>query len=510
MHSYRILTSVCTLVILLFPSFQDISAAEEAGSRSRLPYVIVVAAAGLNRDALFEAEKHGRYPALSRMLRSGCYWDTVYAPCPAGPENALAELMCGRPALEVLPARSLLKEGRLIRRGLEDREILRLDNAVETLFHYFPRKGLALELPIAVGAEQARWLNFTVPPEDLRRTHYFPSRELGKEFRWLTYAGLPELTVILLQDTGAAKAGASDSRERLVRELDRLLGMLILRLKEMGRLDQGLLVCVGLPGNPTGKKAVHLDEHFRRDLKAQVKIHPGHTGLGSTLSYVKREDGLVLLANGRMVTGYSRMLPGSRTAGTVGQSRAEELAVLPGITLGDLIQSAQRENAVEWIAWQDQPGRIKLQGRKGRAEIIQHHEGLRYQTSGAEDLFEWFDDQNLISANSAGLHPEAIWLKMSRNRPCPGAPVLLNEFFQQIEPPTFIIMLREGYHLANVDQPGCGGGMTRQEVLVPVLFHGAGVKPGRIPVARLRDVAPSILNHCGISHKLPGNIYPLH
>jgi hypothetical protein len=89
------------------------------------------------------------------------------------------------------------------------------------------------------------------------------------------------------------------------------------------------------------------------------------------------------------------------------------------------------------------------------------------------------------------------WLLATAATPYPDLVVQLPEFFDSPRAPDVYLSPREGVGFRSGMAAGHGG-LLRIEMVVPLVFAGPGVEPGRRPVARTVDLAPTILGWLGV------------
>ncbi|UCG15523.1 MAG: alkaline phosphatase family protein [Phycisphaerales bacterium] len=140
---------------------------------------------------------------------------------------------------------------------------------------------------------------------------------------------------------------------------------------------------------------------------------------------------------------------------------------------------------------------VELVSRHGVSRVTRRGEGddkrYRYDVVDTDALGDWADD-TLQAFIADGWHDSAQWLAATIDSPYPDLVVQIAEMFDSARAGDIALFSPDGWDFASHDRGGHGG-VTRSDMLVPMIFVGPRLPKGRtIPVARLVDVAPTILH----------------
>ena len=103
------------------------------------------------------------------------------------------------------------------------------------------------------------------------------------------------------------------------------------------------------------------------------------------------------------------------------------------------------------------------------------------------------------ACSSARAHEADEWLEATAETEYPDLVVQLPEFFDSPRSPDVFVSPADGYGFTSGNAAGHGS-LSRSETVVPFLFAGPGVPPGRLHAARTVDLAPTLLAYLGVPY----------
>ena len=147
-------------------------------------------------------------------------------------------------------------------------------------------------------------------------------------------------------------------------------------------------------------------------------------------------------------------------------------------------------------------GHILVYGPTGVAEIAREERDgdeplYAYRVTQGTDPLGYASSGDLARFVAGGGHPSKEWLEATAQTEYPDLVVQLPEFFDSPRAPDVYLSPKNGYGFRAGKAAGHGG-LSRSEMVVPFVFAGPGVVPGRRPFARTVDLAPTILGWLGI------------
>jgi hypothetical protein len=150
-----------------------------------------------------------------------------------------------------------------------------------------------------------------------------------------------------------------------------------------------------------------------------------------------------------------------------------------------------------------EPGTVDVWGPLGRAEIVRESgpEDERlygyYLIDGQDPLgYQQRDEVRPLLGQPV---PAELWLAGTARTEYPDMVVQLAEFFDSSRAPDVYLTPVDGVGFRAARAAGHGS-LARKEMVVPFLFAGPGVKPGRLVAARTVDLAPTLLRYLGIPY----------
>jgi hypothetical protein len=142
------------------------------------------------------------------------------------------------------------------------------------------------------------------------------------------------------------------------------------------------------------------------------------------------------------------------------------------------------------------PEKVWICGRDGQAVVTRsmHDNGpaYRYDVESGDPL-GYMGDANLAEFVTAGWHDSRAWLMATAGARCPDTVAQIVEYFDSPRSPDIVLFAVEGWDFAE-ENVGGHGSIVRRDMWVPMVFAGPGLRRGqRLPVARVCDVAPTIV-----------------
>lgn len=490
---------------------------------------------GLSDEAFSRLLAEGALPNLKRaIVDRGIRADLAVASIPSETYPNLAAMLTGLfPGHHGIPANIWLD--RRLRRREAHTNIFRTYSTgdfllpeARTLYERLPADTVAVTTPISKGATVTTKNVAAVLASYLRNDWAFLDRktidDVGDAYGGAAEAGrLPSLVWahLLGPDEVAHYDGPQSPEFRAtLQAIDRSFGRLLRRLSRRKAAEKVLFVLVGDHGNSSYERAVNVEELVHRALFA----HPTEAdcrGEGCVLvptpaSRKKSFDvGEAEIAVGAY-RGAMIWLPTIRPPEDVprafrtlrrkaerrGKPAARRAKRPPTPETSAFAAALARMPELRLVVTRgDAPGTVDVWGPNGSAEI-EREDGpdgeplYRYRVvTGSDPL--GYQQRDEIRPLLDQAQPAEVWLGGTARSEYPDMVVQLAEFFDSPRSPDVYLTPVDGIGFRAARAAGHGS-LARREMVVPLVFAGPGVKPGRLAAARTLDLAPTLLRYLGV------------
>ena len=493
---------------------------------------------GLSARAFRRLLAAGALPNLRReIVDRGLSFDTAVTSVPSETYPNLGALLTGLyPGHHGIPANIWLD--RRLRLAESHTNIFRILSASDflapdarTLYERLPADSVAVTSPIARGASVDAKNAVALTASYARWDWEFLDRktldDVGDAYMGALDAGrLPSLAwAHLLGPDEVAHADGPESPEfrAALENIDRAFGRLVRRLKRRGAFEKTLFVLLGDHGNQSYTTAVDAEELVHRALFA----HPTEADCG-------KGDCVLVPARGKRAADYDVgdaqiavgafrgvmiWLPASRLPADVPQAftatrkkppkkKAAKAAAAPARAaprppLSEFAATLSRAPEVALVVTRGaESGHVFVYGPRGVAEIVREERDgeeplYAYRPRQGEDPFGYARDPHLLPYVVGGSFTATEWLEATARTEYPDLVVQLPEFFDSPRAPDVFLSPADAYGFRSGKAAGHGA-LSRNEMIVPLVFAGPGVTPGRRPVARTVDLAPTLLRWLGV------------
>ena len=485
---------------------------------------------GLSKEALERAAAAGDIPTLKEeVLDRGLSVDTAVSSIPSETYPNLAALQTGLfPGHHGIPANVWLDRRLQIReahtnifRTYSSAEFLTPD--AKTVFEMLPPDSVAVTTPMARGVSVHSTNLATVVASYLRNDWAFLDRktidDLGDAYHGALSAGsLPSIAWghLLGPDEVAHYEGpGSESFRAIMRAIDRSFTRFVRRLKRWGVHGRVLFVVLGDHGHAPYSRFVAADELVHRVLYR----HPTEadcTGEDCVLVPSRRQrPGSFEVGDAQVVVGAYRgamvWLPTTRPPEEVPRAvlsaqkkrkakrRRVEGAAPPIPPRSDFAAALADLPEIRLVLTRGpEAGWVDVYGPSGRSET--HRE----ERDDGKDVYTY---RLLEGTDPLGLPPALLgrplsaaeWLAGTAATEYPDLPVQAVEFFDSPRAPDVLVSPIDGVGF-RAGRLGGHGALSRVETVVPLVFAGPGVRPGRIPAARTLDLTPTLLSYLRVPY----------
>lgn len=282
-----------------------------------------------------------------------------------------------------------------------------------------------------------------------------------------------------------------------IRHADAQIGRLLANFEAQGILDELTLFLVSEHGQTASdpKKRLDVEDAIERDLGLRVaKKHLfERTVFEKRLAYYRRHDVVFATAGERSGHLYIRK-SGDRSTWLDRPSIAQ-LRAYP-VTSGkmDLMRHFAAYEQVDF-AIAHEGSRVLIVSEKGEASITAQGDSFRYEVVGGEDPLRYAAHPP-AAALLGGLHTGDEWLAATITSDYPDAVAQFAVLFESARVGDIVLSVAPGYSFQKGALAGHGSAW-REDMLMPMIVAGKGVRHCQIPRARLIDLAPTLLEAIG-------------
>ncbi len=482
--------------------------------------VCVIFVDGLSQEALDALVSAGALPAIKReILDRGLVFETAVASVPSETYPNTAAMLTGLfPGHHGIPANVWLD--RRLRLREAHTNIFRtysasdfIDPSARTLYERLPANTVAVTAPLARGVTVHVTNLVALFTSYLRNDWAFLDRktldDVGDAYAGAASGGgLPSLVWgHLLGPDEVAHADGADSaafRATLV-TIDRAFDRLVRRLTRRKIRDRVLFVLVGDHGNARYSRYVDAAELVHRALLA----HPASLDCSSgDCRLVATKKGQVDVGDAEIAVGAYRgamiWLPSTRLPEDV--PKAFGTRKRKGRRSQPRRAAVARLDFAEALAHDPELALVLTRGPEAGTVLVYSDVGhAEIQRQDFEDRPSRYSYRVTEGRDPLGYPPDLLgpilpaeeWLARTALTEYPDLVVQLSEFFDATRAPDVYISPKDGYGFRE-GKAGGHGALSRREMVVPLVFAGPGVRPGRRPVARTVDLAPTLLRYLGV------------
>ncbi len=393
----------------------------------------------------------------------------------------------------------------------------------KTLYERLGEGTVAVTSPVARGASVHVKNTIAIMASYARYDWPFLDRktidDIGDAYAGAAAAGrLPPLVwghLLGPDEVAHAEGVSSPSFHATLASLDKAFGRLVRRLKKLKIEDRILFVLVGDHGNRSYQTFVDANELVNRVLRAnptEADCQPDCILVPVAKKEKSYDVGDAMIAVGAY-RGVLIWLPTDHPPGEVPsafrtrkqrrppKSPAPRLRIPPVSAFAATLARAPEVRLV--VTRGSAAGRVLVYGPAGRSEIVREDgDGgpslYLYRVLEGQDPFGYASDPS-VRALLGAPHDADDWLDATAAGPYPDLVVQLPEFFDSPRSPDVFVSPADGYGFTS-GKAGGHGGLSRSEMVVPLLFAGPGVPAGHLRAARTVDLAPTLLAYLGIAY----------
>jgi hypothetical protein len=300
------------------------------------------------------------------------------------------------------------------------------------------------------------------------------------------------------------------SRSPIVQEqiafVDEQVGRMMRVLQDRGIYDKTLVVLTA--------------DHGLRDTERSIDIRDPLAGAGfSVLRDLSGNDEFNTLMTHNAVRGVSgngyavlyfarkKKYRWATWMGWEDKPGYEELLAFPLEGNGDvnLMRLLRREDAVRFVfalESQDPDYRaVRLLTRAGDARIEREEvtRRLKYSVLSGPDPLGYSDRPASRALMDGGYHDKDVWFAATRDTDYPDAVYQVSQVFDAERCGDIVVSSTPGWDFMDQGHRASHGGLERDELMVPLVMAGPGVREGvTIPQARTVDVYPIFLKFFGL------------
>jgi len=278
------------------------------------------------------------------------------------------------------------------------------------------------------------------------------------------------------------------------RDVDRHVGRIAETLQKAGIYDRTLLALVS--------------DHGMRDNERHLDIRHVLQRYGlSVLKDLSNNDSFNSLyqnnaARGVSGNGFALLYFADRQEGRLGTmtyawNRHLDYGPLRSFRVGgdsrvDLLDELRKEPGIQLVAARESEDVFRILGKGGEAKVERHWSTFRYTVTDTDPLGYTAVDACKALQDGA-YHDKDAWFAASCSSGYPDALFQITQLFDAERCGDVVISSTPGWDLMDQGHIGTHGGLERDEMTVPCVLAGPGIRQGTIPYARTIDLQPTTL-----------------
>jgi len=282
-----------------------------------------------------------------------------------------------------------------------------------------------------------------------------------------------------------------------IRHADAQIGRLLANFEARGILDRLTLFLVSEHGQTVSDPGKRLDVEAVIEKDLGLRVARKHlferTVFEERLAYYRKHEVVFATAGQRSCYLYIRK-PGNGST-WLDRPAIAELRAYPTRSgpLDVLAYFAAKEQVDLAIAHEGT--RVLIVSENGEASITSEGDSFRYEVVGGEDPLR-YKAHPPAAKLMGGFHTGSEWLAATIDSDYPDAVAQLAVLFQSARVGDVVLSVAPGYSFRKGALAGHGSAW-KEDMLMPMIVAGKGVRHCRIPHARLIDLAPTLLEAIG-------------
>ncbi|PIR21450.1 MAG: hypothetical protein COV45_01500 [Deltaproteobacteria bacterium CG11_big_fil_rev_8_21_14_0_20_47_16] len=294
------------------------------------------------------------------------------------------------------------------------------------------------------------------------------------------------LTALLAVDEIAHKEGAFAQRTiKQFETVDRIIGDFWELLQKRGLADKTYLVLVGDHGNHDIKDRSFLRERLikrgiairSRQMHPPYKLSINARGVSSAIISVAGKDGW----KSRPTLDDLHHVPTVRKKGEV-----------------DLIEYLRSQPETDLLLVRDGNSKVRVYNADSESEVVRVWSGGRfwysYHLLKGKDPIHYMEDPKLAPLITKNIPlTSQQWLPLTSDKTYSDAIVQIGQIFTDGRIGDIVIVAKRDWVFRH-EKANTHGTLLQDDMHIPIMMHGPGIKPQKINYARSVDVMPTILS----------------
>ena len=164
----------------------------------------------------------------------------------------------------------------------------------------------------------------------------------------------------------------------------------------------------------------------------------------------------------------------------------------------DLINLLRQEEGVNLLMVKEKNNNCIIFAKDGEGRIERDNASFRYTVNGT-DPFGYSDHEESAKLIDGGYHDKDKWFFATRSTDYPDGIFQSTQLFDSERCGDIVITARPGWDLMDQQHIASHGSLDKEQLQVPCVMAGPGIKQGTIPIARTVDLHPTYLKHFGLT-----------
>jgi hypothetical protein len=164
----------------------------------------------------------------------------------------------------------------------------------------------------------------------------------------------------------------------------------------------------------------------------------------------------------------------------------------------DIIKLLRREEGVRMLMVKEKTNSYIVYSKNGEGRIERNNASYRY-TAGGQDPFNFTAQPESAALIDGNYHDKDKWFLATRNTEFPDGIFQSTQLFDSERCGDIVITAQPGWDLMDQQHIASHGSLEKNQLQVPCVMAGPGIKQGTISIARTVDLHPTYLKHFGLT-----------
>lgn len=283
-------------------------------------------------------------------------------------------------------------------------------------------------------------------------------------------------------------------------EIDRLVGVMMRTLQDAKLFDKTMVSLVVDHGMSDTERHVDLRGVLQR---AGLKVLEDLTSNDQFNSLYQNNAARGVSGNSFALLYFAKMKRGRLDTMSYAWDESldyDELRSFPsgGGARIDLVKLLRDERGIRLVVAKERKDTYLVFSRDGEGRIERELASFRYSVTG-DDPLGYAGIETSAALIDGAYHDKDDWFMATRKTDYPDSLFQLTQLFDSDRCGDIVVTAEPGWDLMDQAHIASHGSLEKNQLQVPFVIAGPGVKQGVIPIARTVDLYPTYLKHFGVT-----------